>query len=566
MGYILGVNCSGFHASACLVADGVVRHAICEERLSRVKQDKAFPVQAIRYCCDAAGIRFGDIEAAFVGWHPRHYLRQSDRSLLDALRARGKMSYLALNELATLTEAPLTDVAERLTAGGDTIDIRFVDHHVAHLDGAFYPSGFESADFLLLDGFGEMTTGRCGTVDRAGVSTLEEYPTPHSLGSFYSAFTDYLGFRADSDEWKVMALSALGDPAPYYDRVRSLLRVDGLRIELDLTYFEHFIFFKPGYFSRKLVELLGPPLGKGEEPGQRHCDIVAAVQRVAEETVFELLANLHAQTGGTRLVVGGGFFMNSVCNGKLHRATPYGDVFIGGSPDDSGIAIGSALHGANRVLGQASPVARSRHNSFGRAYTQDEIEAELTRRKLRFSVVEDPAATAADLLADGHIVGWFQGASEFGQRALGNRSILADPRRAEMKDLVNASVKYREGFRPFAPSILAEHQAKVMDVAPGVTSHFMERVFPFKEDWRARVPAVVHFDGSARPQTVEAETNPLYHALIEAFHTRTGVPLVLNTSFNVNGMPLVESPADALDCFYACGLDALLLGRCLLKK
>ncbi len=363
-----------------------------------------------------------------------------------------------------------------------------------------------------------------------------------------------------------MALSSLGDPGAFYERVRPLVRVNGLRIELDLGFFEHFIFFKPGYYSQKMVELLGPPLAPGAEPGRREWDIVAAVQRVAEETVFEVLRALHARTGGERLVVGGGFFMNSVCNGKLHRETPYRQVFIGGSPDDSGISLGSALHGAHRVLSQPAPVATARHNYFGRVYDQASVEAELLRRKLRYTVVEDPAETAAELLVRGKILGWFQGASEFGQRALGNRSILADPRRPEMKDLVNASVKYREGFRPFAPSILAERQQEVLDVSTDITAHFMERVFPIRPAWREKVPAVVHFDGSARPQTVEAATNPLYHALIHAFDERTGVPLVLNTSFNVNGMPLVETPADALDCFYACGLDALVLGNCLLKK
>jgi len=390
MGNILGINCIGFNASACLVVDGVVRHAICEERITRVKQDRSFPLNAIRYCCDAAGIGFHDVDAAFVGWHPRHYLRRSDHTGWDARQARGKLSYLALNELATLSEAPLTDVAQRLEAGENGIDIHFVDHHEAHLSNAFYQSGFESADFLVLDGFGELTTGRCGTVSRERCDTLVEYPSPHSMGSYYSAFTDFLAFKADSDEWKVMALSALGDPEVYYDRIRPMVRVEGTRIELDLSYFEHYIFFKPGYYAQKLVDLLGPPLAPGQEPGQRECDIVAAVQRVAEETAFEVLCNLHEQTGSERLVLGGGFFMNSVCNGKLHAHTPYREVFIGGTPDDIGISVGSAMYGINRVLSQPSAVVAARHNYFGKTYSQEDIESELIRRKLRYTGSKTP--------------------------------------------------------------------------------------------------------------------------------------------------------------------------------
>ena len=566
MRYTLGINCSGFHSSACLLGDGVLLSAICEERLSRIKRDKAFPHRAIKYCCDAARIEFSQISDAFMGWHPRHYLRKSNNMLGDALRARGKLSHVALNELATHAVEDLTDVEHRLRTANSDLAVHFVDHHQAHLAHAFYGSGFSAADFMILDGFGELTTGMCGHAGRDGTDAFLHYPTPHSMGSFYSAFTDYMGFHPDSDEWKVMALSALGDPAVYYDRIRPLVRVEGLRFELDLSFFEHYIYFKDGYYSAKLVELLGPPLAPGAPPGRRECDIVAAVQRVAEETLFQLLGALHARTGSDTLVTGGGFFMNSVLNGKLHERTPYRRVFIGGSPDDSGISIGSALQGAHNVLNLPSGKDAVRHNYFGRAYSSDEIEAELFRRKIRNTRLDDAPAAAARLIRDGKILGWFQGGSEFGQRALGNRSILADPTRAEMKDAVNASVKYREGFRPFAPAILSERQQDVLDIPADATAYFMEKVFPIRPEWQARVPAVTHFDGSGRPQTVLQETNPRFHALITEFDRLTGIPLVLNTSFNINGMPLVETPGDALNCFFACGLDVLILGDFLVEK
>lgn len=566
MPYVLGINCSGFHSSACLLHEGHIVAAICEERLSRIKQDKAFPHLAIRYCLDVAGITIQDVGNAFVGWHPRHYLRRSDGTLPDALRARGKMAYLALNEMAAEFSEPLTQVEQILRSEHAELRIHFVDHHEAHLANALFQSGFAASDFLILDGFGELSTGICGHADGAETTVFAQYPTPHSMGSFYSTFTDFLGFKPDGDEWKVMALSALGDSSLFYDKIRPLVKVDGLRFELDLSYFEHYIFFKPGFYAEKLVNLLGPPLPKGAAPTQREYDLVAAVQRVAEETIFDLLHCLHTRTGNDTLVVGGGFFMNSVCNGKILANTPYKHLFIGGSPDDSGIAIGSALHGARRALRQPIPHTAARHNYFGRAYTQQEIETELQRRKLRFRTVEDAPRLAAELIHSGKIIGWFQGGSEFGQRALGNRSILADPTRAEMKDLVNACVKYREGFRPFAPALLAERQHDVLDLPEGSNVYFMEQVYHIRPEWQPLVPAVTHFDGTGRPQTVDADTNPRFHALISQFEALSGVPLVMNTSLNVNGMPLVESPADALNCFFACGLDALILGDAVLEK
>ncbi len=566
MRYTLGINCSGFHSSACLLGDGVLLSAICEERLSRIKQDKGFPHRAIDYCCEVAGIEFGQISDAFLGWHPRHYLRKSDGMLNEALRARGKLGYVALNELATHSAHDLCDVEQRLRTAHAELAIHFVDHHRAHLANSLCGSGFPSADFMILDGFGEITTGMCGHAAPEGVDTFLQYPTPHSMGSFYSVFTDYMGYQPDGDEWKVMALSALGDPTVYYDRIRPLVKVDGLRFELDLSFFEHYIFFKPGFYSEKLVELLGPPMAAGATPGKRECDIVAAVQRVAEETLFSLLGALHARTGSDTLAVGGGFFMNSVLNGKLLERTPYRRVFIGGSPDDSGISIGSALHGAREVLNLSSTREAARHNYFGHTYSNKEILGELTRRKIRHTRLDDASTAGARLIHDGRILGWFQGGSEFGQRALGNRSILADPTRAEMKDAVNASVKYREGFRPFAPAILSERQREVLDIPEDATAYFMEKVFRIRPDWQARVPAVTHFDGSGRPQTVLRETNPRFHGLITEFERLTGIPLVLNTSFNINGMPLVETPGDALSCFFACGLDALIMGDFLVEK
>lgn len=562
---VLGINCSGFHSSASLFVGGALRAAICEERLSRVKQDKAFPTRAIRYCCDAAGLSFADVTHAFVGWHPRFYIGRSDRTLFDAMQNRGKISYLALNELAAMSGAPVHDVSQSLTLADSTLQIHFVDHHAAHAASVFYPSGFDAADVLVLDGFGEHTCGLAGSMDGGGLRIRRTYPTPHSLGLFYAAFTDFLGFRPYSDEWKVMALASLGDSDRYYRVIRPLIRVEGLDFHVDLSYFEYHLPFTPRLFARRLCELLGEPVARDAEPGQRDYDIVAAVQRVVEETTFAVLNALHQETRGERLVAAGGFFMNSVLNGKVLDRTPYREVFVGGSPDDTGISMGAAFHGLRGVLRQE--VSRPcRHNYFGRTYSDGEIAAELRRRKLRFTELHGMPAAVARLIRDGRIVALFQGGSEFGQRALGNRSILADPTRADVKDLVNATVKYREAFRPFAPAVLEERQAEVFEGADRQTSYFMERVLPFRAGWESRVPGVVHFDGTGRLQTVSRASNPSFHAIISEFDQLSGVPLVLNTSLNINGMPLVETPGDAVDCFYQSGLDALVLQRYLIEK
>ncbi|WP_185281830.1 carbamoyltransferase C-terminal domain-containing protein [Hymenobacter sp. NBH84] len=566
---ILGINCSGFHASACLLSpDGLVQVAIAEERLSRVKQDKSFPRRAITYCCAAAGRKITDVTDVFVGWNPAPYLAQPTLTTTEALRDRSQLAQLTLNELAAL-RTDVRGVQQTLLGElGNTTRLHYVDHHQAHLANALRQSGFGGeADFLVADGFGETTTGLLGTVQGGTVRELAANRTPHSLGLFYAAFTDFLGFRPNSDEWKVMALAARGNWRTYYQLLRPLITVEGLHYEIDLRYFEFFLFFTPRYYSPKLEALLGPALPTGAPLTQREYDIVAAVQRITEEVVFELLTNLHAQTGQRRLVLGGGVLMNSVLNGKLRSHTPYQEIFIGGTPDDTGISLGSALYGFQQLTGNPPGTGKAaRHNFFGRAYMEEEIAAELHRCRLPHQRPTDVVAATADLLAAGQVVGWFQGASELGQRALGHRSILADPTLPDMQARVNASVKHREAFRPFAPAVPEERQDEFFELPAGETSYFMERVFPLRPEARLRLPAVTHDDGTGRLQTVRAADNALFHQLLLAFEQRRGVPVLLNTSFNVNGMPLVESPADALDCYFQSGLDALVLGPFLLRK
>jgi carbamoyltransferase len=566
---ILGLNISGFHSSACLVIDGEVKFAITEERVTRVKQDKSFPKESIEYCCNAAGINKSDITDIYVGWNPAHYIHKSDNTLNDAFKDRGKLSYLTLNELSVLNDEEVTQVSQQLKTLNSTWNIHFVNHHHAHLSNAFLTSGFKTSDFFVGDGFGENTTGCVGSVnlDETSINTFNSFNTPHSLGSFYSSFTEFLGFKPNGDEWKVMALASLGDSSLHYEKVKNLIKVNDLNFELDLSYFEHYLFFTKNYFSEKFIKEFGEPVEGLKGLTQYHYDLVASVQRVAEEVAIEILKNLHKKTNSKNIVVSGGFFMNSVLNGVILEKTPYENIYIGGSPDDSGISIGSALYGL--VFDKESKLKLTdplKHNYFGKEYSNEDIIEELEKRKIKYNTLDEIESFTAEKIRDKNIIGWFQGKSEFGQRALGNRSILADPTKNDIKDIVNSSIKYREGFRPFAPSVLEEKQNEYFTIPKNQNAYFMEKVFKFKSKHKDELPAVVHFDGSGRLQTVSKKINPKYHKLITEFEKLSGHPVLLNTSFNVNGMPLVETPADAINCFYQSGIDYLIMNNIVISK
>lgn len=563
---ILGINISGFHSSACIIVDGEIKSAITEERLTRIKRDKSFPKQSIKYCCNVAGISINDITDVYVGWNPTAYMYKSDGTINDSLKDRGKMAYLSLNELASMTDSSTMEIQQEIKTINSNWKIHYVNHHWSHLSNSFISSGFESSDFFIADGFGENTTGLMGVVDYNKINSFSNFRTPHSLGGFYSTFTEFLGFYPNGDEWKVMALASLGNPLTHYDKVRKLIKVDNLKFELDLSYFEHYMFFTEHYYSPKFIEEFGNSVGNLEELNQYHYDLVASVQKVAEDVSIELLNNLQNKTRNKNIVVSGGFFMNSVLNGKILDNTNYENVYIGGSPDDSGISIGSALYGLIYDKKQTNLLPSLIHNYYGCEYSDSEIIIELTKRKIKFKQIENVEEFVAKKLREKNIVAWFQGKSEFGQRALGNRSILADPTFDDVKDKVNSSIKYREGFRPFAPSVLEDREYKYFNITKNQHSYFMEKVFMFKDEYMKDLPGVVHFDGTGRLQSVSKDTNPKYYKLIEEFEKLSGYPIVLNTSFNINGMPLVETPSDALDCFYKSGIDFLVMNNIVIQK
>jgi len=573
--YILGIHNSGWTTAAALLKDGRLVAGGAEERWTREKYSRAFPHRAIAWCLENAGIRFEDVEHVAVGWNPAINVASRYRGgFSDRLRYAGEWLYSVPNHLlARLCEAPDPQATEQVfDLGGRTLSVHHVNHHLSHTATAFFHSPFERAAVFTTDFYGERTTTAWWKAEGDRVENLRRVDFPLSLGGLYCAFTEYLGFKPDGDEWKVMGLAPYGDPTAFERQFSRIVRPaeDG-GYEMDLSFFNYYNFDVEGFYTPRLVELFGPARRSDEEISQRFKDVAASLQRTLEQILIHCLRDLHAKTRCDDLCLSGGVIMNSVFNGIVLRDTPFRRAYIPFSPDDTGNAIGAALavhHGVlpRRTGGQPAPREEMRHAYWGPAYSESEIERTLARYKLAATRVERPEVAAVERLTDGKIVGWFQGRMEFGQRALGNRSILADPRREDMKDAINAAVKYREGFRPFAPSVLEEEKDEWFAIEPGTSVPFMERVYPVRPEKQTLIPAVTHVDGSGRLQTVSRETNPLYHALIKEFARRTGVPVVLNTSFNVQGEPIVMSPSDALRTFFTCGLDSLIMGPFVVDK
>jgi carbamoyltransferase len=575
--YILGINAYHADSSAALFKDGQLLAAIEEERFRRVKHWAGFPSMAVNFCLQKAAISVSQLDHIAIGRDPYAKLV---RKIIYLLKNPGGGWEAVMNRINNAKKvSSLEDEFALLNGGGQMNQIKKkihqVEHHRSHLASAFFASPYEESALISIDGSGDFTTTMTAIGRGNKIEVLESVDFPHSVGIFYTAFTQWLGFPHYGDEYKVMGLAPYGVPK-FVDELKKiiLLTPDGL-FRLNLEYFrsarsgiisygeDHIPTVAP-LFSDHLVKKFGTPRKQDEPIQQYHRDLAASVQRVTEELIFHILNHLQRRTGLTNICIAGGVAQNSVANGKLTSNTPFRSVYIPSAGHDAGISMGAALYVYNQLLGQP------RSNPIWSAYTgsdfrNEEIEKMLREKNIEYKKYEDlelyELVTAR--LINAGVIGWFNGKAEFGPRALGARSILADPRRKDAKDLLNQKIKRRESFRPFAPSILKEFVGdyfEIMDVVP-----FMEKVFPIKESMRESIPAVTHVDGTGRLQTVDREITPRYYQLIETFRQKTGVPILLNTSFNENE-PIVNSPAEALDCFLRTQMDMLVLENCVISR
>ena len=559
---ILGINFS-LDSAAALVVDGHVVGAVAEERFTRRKHEGAFPARAIAWCLAEGGLTLADIDRVAFFWNPGIHAEPSNWRLTEIPRHHLEYLYaLPVHLMRHFDGRGVERVDQTLwLEGGHPLKMHFITHHHCHAAGTFFASGFESAAILTVDGYGERAATQIATARGQTITPITQIDFPHSVGSLYAAFTQYLGFRANNGEGKVMGLASYGEPT-YYEKLRDLVTLSPEGFELDLSMFSFYLERRRRY-SDKLVALLGPERAREGPLEQRHMDIAASLQQLTEEILLHLAKLAKRLTGERHLCMAGGVTLNCVANSRIRFEAGFEDVHFMPASGDAGTSVGAALYAAH-VLGDDVPVPHLATDARGPRFADEEIREALERACVSFETPNDICATTASLLAEGKIVGWFQGRAELGPRALGRRSILADPRDPGMKDRLNDKVKFREAFRPFAPSVLAERCGEYFE--HDVPSPYMLLVYATRDDQQSTLPAITHVDGTARVQTVHADASPLYHKLISAFDDLTGVPVVLNTSFNIRGEPIVNTVADALKCYFTTGMDALAIGPYLLTK
>lgn len=572
---ILGLNMFHADASAAIVRDGEVVFAIAEERLNRVKHYAGFPALAVKACLDAAGARITDVDHVAVGQDSDanltkkvQYALANPAKILNFIRLRRRKE--AMRDVRVL-------LAKALEV--DPKELRFqehhLEHHIAHIASAYYCSPWEHAAGFSYDGSGDFVSTMMARCEGNEIKVLERVFLPHSLGSFYTMICEFIGYKKYGDEGKVMGLAPYGKDT-YCEQVGKIVEPAEDAFRLDLDYFmplgsnqgmqiqEDGTVRLARHFSDRMVGLFGQPREPNAEISRRDMDLAYAMQHRFEEVFFHLLKQLHQRVPSEDLVMAGGCALNSVANGKLFKETPFRRTWIQPAAGDEGLAIGAALHTYHSTLQQ--PRRYQMKNSYlGPEFTDARIESDLGKATLSFKKLEREALLegVAEQIAAGNVVGWFQGRMEWGPRALGNRSIVAHPGLPDMKDVLNARIKHREWFRPFAPSILVERQNEYFEYDH--PSPFMLHVYKIRPEKRAQLCAVNHVDDTGRLQTVSREENPLYYDLIRAFERRTGIPVILNTSFNENE-PIVCTPDEAIDCFKRTRMDVLAIGPYLVRK
>jgi carbamoyltransferase len=566
---ILGLNHGELSSSAALYKDGKIIAGASEERFNREKKTKKFPGCAIKFCLEYARIDLADVDFIAQAWNPGAAWHKFNPLLSGQRTKREDYFYTIPDNLFHLSKQKIPGwVFMDFSRESSMPRIYYIQHHQTHAANAFFLSPFEKAAIMTADLRGEFECLSLGTGAGNQIKPLTTQQIPDSLGMFYAACTELLGYRPDNDEWKVMALSAFDiDCRKYYDAIRQTVSLeDDGKIRLDQSCYKGALIDQPKLYTEKLMKLLGGREGLPQTgPDEWHMGIAKAMQKVSEEMATHILKYLYKKTESNNLVVGGGFFMNSVYNGKILEQTPFENLYISHSPADLGNSIGAALYVAHCIKEQ--PRSYQFNSSYlGPGFNGPQIESACQRRAVTYQKLENPAETIAKLLAQGEIVAHFHGRMEFGERALGNRSILANPKLPEMKDKINSMIKYRESYRPFAPAALFEKAHEYFEIPVGYECHFMEKVVMIRPEYRGQLPAVTHVDGSGRLQTVAKEQNQRFFEIIEEFEKISGLPIVLNTSFNINGEPITLSPDDALNTFFNSGLRYLVMENFLVSK
>jgi carbamoyltransferase len=557
---ILGISCFYHDSAACLIQDGRLVAAASEERFTRKKHDEGFPHKAVDYCLKAGGIEAKDLD--YVGFYDKPVLK-FERLISTYLSTfpRGFFSYSKAMPVWLKEKLWIPSmIRKELNYKGK---ILFTEHHMSHAASAFLVSPFKEAAILTVDGVGEWATASYGVGKDRQIDLFKEIRFPHSLGLLYSAFTYYLGFKVNSAEYKVMGLAPYGEPK-YVDQVKELIEIkDDGSFVMDMSYFSYHYGLR--MVNGKFSKLFGGPPREGESKlDQRHKDIAASVQRVTEEIMLKMAGYLHRETGMENLCLAGGVALNCVANGRVLREGPFKDIFIQPAAGDAGGALGVAAYIYHSVLDHPR-IEAMEHAYLGPDYSETEIQTMLKNYGAPARQLErgDLVREVAELIDGQTVIGWFQGRMEFGPRALGNRSIIADARNPKNKDVVNLKIKFRESFRPFAPTVLEERISEYFEIDR--PSPYMLLVAPVREGKRV-IPSVTHVDHSARIQSINRSQNALYYDLIKEFDRRTGVPVIINTSFNVRGEPIVCTPEDAYRCFMRTHMDYLVLGPYLLDK
>lgn len=570
--YVLGISCYYHDSSAALLKDGVIVAAAEEERFTRKKHDISFPLNAIKYCLESQNIKIDDID--YIGFYEKP-LQKFDRLMAQHLESFPKSYRIFLSNIPSWFNEKLKVVKTIKKKLKYKKDVLFIEHHLAHAASSFLVSPFEKAAILTVDGVGEWTTTAYGIGDKNKISLLKDIKFPHSLGLLYSTITAYLGFSVNNSEYKVMGLSPYGsmdrEKNQYY---RKLLKVIDIKKDgsyrLNMDYFVYH--YKNTMPSQKLCDLLGGGIRNPstEEINQRHKDIAAGLQMVLEDVIFLILNHLHKETGLDNLVIGGGVALNSVCNGKILQKTKFKNIWIQPNASDGGTSLGAASYVYNSILNNSRNYIMQ-DAYLGPRFSDQEIKKFLDKQNVKYTKFRTSKillSEVSQLLYNNQVIGWFQDGMEWGPRALGARSILSNPTNPEMKEILNLKVKHREAFRPFAPVVCIDDALKYFDCDKPIPSptDFMLMVYPVKNAWRSKIPSVTHVDGSGRLQTIRREQNPLYYDLIKEFGKLSKVPILINTSFNIRGEPIVCTPNDAYRCMMGTGIDYLVMGNYLIKR